>query len=149
MTDCVKNNLYTDICYFRNFLREWVYQQKIPSFKIGPSQIPSEELHCDQNQMGVFILSFLEELYLNGYYPSEEGRTNHKDYITATAKVEEQTKIILDKLGINGDKFLDEYLSAKADQISYELALAFAQGMKLGIKIICETCEKQNDHSIV
>lgn len=94
-------------------------------------------------------MSFLEELYLNGYYPSEEGRPNHEDYITATAKVEEQIEIILDKLGTNGDKILDEYLSAKADQISYELALTFAQGMKLGIKIICETCEKQNNHSIV
>ena len=83
-------------------------------------------------------MSFLEELYLNGYYPSEDDRPNHKGYIEATTRVEEQSKIILDKLGTNGDKFLDEYLSAKADQIAYELALAFFQGFQLGARIIFE-----------
>lgn len=62
---------------------------------------------------GALKLIFLEKLYLNSYYPSEDNRPSHKDYIKATASVDEQTKIILYQLGTDGDKILDEYLSAK------------------------------------
>ncbi|MDD3394542.1 MAG: hypothetical protein PHG19_07875 [Anaerotignum sp.] len=53
-------------------------------------------------------MSFLEELYLNGYYPFDDGRPKQKNYIKATSNVDEQTKIILYQLGTDGDKILDE-----------------------------------------
>lgn len=51
-------------------------------------------------------------------------------------------KKILALLDEDGQKLLEQFLSAKADIISYEIAKAFEQGIILGSKIVLEICRK-------
>ena len=88
-------------------------------------------------------MGFIEDIYNNGYYPSEQGQPEQTDeYQQAQQRVQEYTEKIIDSLGDGGEQLFDEYLSAKADEVSFEMATAFKEGVAFATKIFVESCRK-------
>lgn len=75
------------------------------------------------------IMGFLEELYEHGYFPSENLKPEPtEEYKLAKERVAELYKQIAIKL--DGEELIDAFVTAKADQVSIELATAFAEGTR-------------------
>lgn len=74
-------------------------------------------------------MGFLEELYERGYFPSENLKPEQtEEYKQAKERVAELYKQITAKL--NGEELIEEFVTAKADQVSIEMATAFAEGAR-------------------
>lgn len=88
-------------------------------------------------------MGFFEELYEQGYFPSEDARPEDIEGVRqARAKVTELAEKIVECLGSGGDELLEEYQAAKAAEVSYEIQTAFAQGAKFVGRVLMECCRK-------
>lgn len=88
-------------------------------------------------------MGFFEHLYEEGYFPSEDARPEDIEGVRqAQAKVVELSEKIIEQLGDDGDKLFDDFLSAKAAEVSYEIQTAFAQGAKFVGRTFLECCRK-------
>lgn len=87
-------------------------------------------------------MGYLMDIYDNGYNPSEDGQPSGEEYTAALKRSQEHTEKILALLDEDGKILLEQFLSAKADVISYEMARAFEQGVIFGSKIVMEICRK-------
>lgn len=86
-------------------------------------------------------MGFLEQIYDKGYYPSEDVQPEDTDeYRQAKAMVSKLTDTIITQLGDGGEELFDEFLSAKAEQVSIELQTAFAEGAKFAGKVFVDCC---------
>ena len=83
-------------------------------------------------------MSFLEELYLNGYLPAESDRPQTIEYAQACKKAQEYEDKIIANLG---EEFMGEYYSVKSEQITMELSRAYAQGAAFIIQLILDGCK--------
>lgn len=72
----------------------------------------------------VTTMGFLEDLYLNGYLPSENDRPQTLEYAKACKQVQEYEGRIIKTMG---EQFMDDYYTAKGEQITMEIAHAYAQ----------------------
>lgn len=86
-------------------------------------------------------MGFLEQLYDQGYFPSEDLKPEPtEEYRQAKERVAELYKQIATKL--NGEELLEEFLAAKADAVSIEMATAFAEGVRFAGKLFVDCCRK-------
>lgn len=85
-------------------------------------------------------MGFLMDIYDNGFNPAEDGKPSGEEYTAALKRAESYTEKILALLDEDGKILLEQFLAAKADVISYEMAKAFEQGVIFGSKIVLEIC---------
>lgn len=87
-------------------------------------------------------MGYLMDIYDNGFNPAEDGKPSGEEYKAARKRAEGYTEKILALLDEDGQKLFEQFLLAKADVISYEMAKAFEQGAIFGSKIVLEICRK-------
>lgn len=88
-------------------------------------------------------MGFFEDLYEQGFFPSEDARPEDIEGVRqANAKVVEIADKIIERLGEGGEVLFDEFLSAKAEAVSYEIQTAFAEGAKFVGRTFLECCRK-------
>lgn len=85
-------------------------------------------------------MGFFQDIYDNGFNPSEDGKPSGEEYKSALKCSKEYTEKILALLGEDGEKLFEDFLSAKADVVSFEIAKAFEQGVIFGSSFIIEIC---------
>lgn len=83
-------------------------------------------------------MGFLEELYLNGYLPSEHDRPQTIKYAKACKQAQAYEERIIAKMG---EQFMDDYYSAKGEQITMEIAHAYAQGVSFAVSLLLSGCQ--------
>ena len=80
-------------------------------------------------------MSFLEDLYLNGYLPSENDRPQTIEYAKACKKAQEYEEKIIKQFG---EGFMDAYYTVKSEQVTMELCRAYAQGASFIIQLFLD-----------
>ena len=80
-------------------------------------------------------MSFLEDLYLNGYLPSENDRPQTIEYAKACKKAQEYEEKIIAQFG---EGFMDAYYTVKSEQVTMELSRAYAQGASFIIQLFLD-----------
>ena len=80
-------------------------------------------------------MSFIEELYLSGYLPSENDRPQTIEYAKACKKAQEYEEKIIEQFG---DGFMDAYYTVKSEQVTMELSRAYAQGASFIIQLFLD-----------
>ena len=84
-------------------------------------------------------MSFIEELYLSGYLPSENDRPQTSEYAKACKKAQEYEEEIIAQFG---DGFMDAYYTVKSEQVTMELSRAYAQGASFIIQLFLDGCKE-------
>lgn len=86
-------------------------------------------------------MGFLEHLYDQGYFPSEDLQPEPtEEYRQAKERAEELYKQIAIKL--DGEELIEAFVTAKADQVSIEMATAFAEGARFAGSMFLDCCQK-------
>lgn len=86
-------------------------------------------------------MGYIMDLYGNGFHPSEDDRPSGTEYTAALKRANDCTNKILARLDEDGKKLFEQFLSAKADIISFEMSKAFEQGVIFGGNVILEICQ--------
>lgn len=85
-------------------------------------------------------MGYLMDIYDSGFNPAEDGKPSGEEYTAALKRSQEYTEKILALLDEDGQKLFEQFLSAKADVISFEISKAFEQGAKFAGNIVLELC---------
>lgn len=86
-------------------------------------------------------MGYFQDIYNDGFNPAEDGKPSGEEYTAALKSAQEYTEKILALLDEDGEKLFEDFLSAKADVVSFKIAKAFEQGVIFGSNFIIEFVE--------